>query len=326
MKMSHTGGLRPEYVEFFAARTANPLPEVWEAPVQVLRKNVATSPAIRGTAPEGVSIDHRFFAGPTSDLPLRIYRPHNKKLMPAVVFYHGGGWVLNNLGTYDVALSTIAKEGEFTVVAVNYQKAPEHKFPIPFDDCFATLEWVYANAAELNIPQNSRGEYIIGVMGVSAGANLASACALKAKEIGKYPLKFQALFYPCNDNLLNFESAYENSEGFGLSTRAMQWFWNQYLSSGHDASNHYAVPARANNLTGVAPAIDFTAEFDPLLDDGYNYAQLLKSHGVHTSYREFDGVPHGFFNSNGVTPVAREAQKEIVREINALIERDWNQG
>jgi len=184
---------------------------------------------------------------------------------------------------------------------------------------------VYANAKELHIPQNSRGEYLVGVMGDSAGANLASAVAIKAKDSGRYPLKFQVLIYPCNDNLLNFDSAVKNAQGYGLSTKGMKWFWDQYLEHPHHAQDPYAVPARADNLSGVAPAVLITAEFDPLLDDGYNYAELLKAHGVKVSYREYAGVPHGFFNSNGVTSVAWEAQQEIVREINSLIELDWDQ-
>jgi len=300
------------------------MPEVWEAPVSVLRFNSTANSAIRGVAPAGVLIEHRFITGPTADLPLRIYRPLGKKVMPAIVYFHGGGWVINNLSSYDVALSHLTREGGFTVIAVNYQKAPEHKFPIPFDDCYATLEWVYEHAEELNIPKNSRREYLIGVMGDSAGANLAAAVAIKARDSRRYRLTFQALIYPCNDNLLNFESSQRNAQGYGLSTKAMHWFWNQYLHHSHDALNPYAVPARATDLSGVAPAIVFTAEFDPLLDDGGNYAHLLKSYGVFVSYREYAGVPHGFFINNGVTPVAYEAQCELAHEIHSLIERDWN--
>ena len=231
-----------------------------------------------------------------------------------MVFFAGGGWVLNSLDIYEQAARSMANKGQFIVIAVNYQKAPEHPFPIPFDDCYATLLWVRDRADSLGIDPTQ-----IGVAGDSAGANLAAAVALKARDTGDIDLAFQALIYPCNDPEMNYESAQVNGSGYNLSTKAMKWFWERYLSKKSDFKNPYAVPIVAKDFKNLAPAIIITAEYDPLLDDGYNYAQLLKQGGVPTIYYEYPGMIHGFFSLAGVTPVALEAQSRLADEINALL-------
>ena len=155
--------------------------------------------------------------------------------------------------------------------------------------------------------------------GDSAGGNLAAAVSLKARDTGDIKLAFQALIYPCLDPEMNYESANVNGTGYGLSTKSMQTFWNLYLSKKTDLKDPYASPVKAKSLSGVAPAIIITAEFDPLLDDGYNYAQMLKRDGVQTIYYEYPGMIHGFFSLAGVTPVAIEAQQRLADEINALL-------
>ena len=202
------------------------------------------------------------------------------------------------------------------IISVNYQKAPEHPFPIPFDDCYSTLLWAAENAAMLGIEPSQ-----IGVGGDSAGGNLAAGVAIKARDTGDVNLAFQLLIYPCNDNEMNYESAHKNGDGYGLSTRAMKWFWEQYLSKKSDAKNPYAVPVAAKDFKNLAPAIITTAEFDPLLDDGYIYAELLRKSGVPTIYREYEGVIHGYFTLAGITPEAEVLHRHVTDEINALLAR-----
>jgi len=307
--------LKPEMQAYVDSMVASGLPAQWEAPVAVLRANTEGRPALSGTPENIYNVEHRFIPGPTSDLPVRIYRPHNKSTLPALVFFHGGGWVLSNLGVYEQALRSLSNRGQFIVIAVNYQKAPEHPFPIPFDDCYATLEWVYKNAEKLGVEQS-----MIGVAGDSAGGNLAAGVAIKARD-NDVPLAFQTLIYPCIEPELKTESAKANATGFGLTTRGMKWFWEQYLQHARDTKNPYAVPSSAKSLVGVAPAIVITAEYDPLLDDGYGYADLLKGDGVTTVYREFDGQIHGFFSLAAITSDAVALQHFIADEINALLGR-----
>jgi len=309
-------GLKPEITAYLAERSATGLPQVWQAPLAEIRENTKLHIALKQPLLQIYSVDHRSINGPSSNLPIRIYRPSEENNLPALVFFHGGGWVLNFLDIYEPALRKIAKNGNFVIIAVEYQKAPEHSYPAPLDDCYATLKWVIENAAELGIDLAA-----IGVGGDSAGGNLASSVALKACSEQLISLAFQLLIYPCNDYQMNYPSATNYSQGYGLTTQAMKWFWDQYLSKVEDREDPYAVPVKANSLRGVAPAILIAAEFDPLTDDVKNYYQKLIKDSVPAIYKEFAGQIHGFFNLSGVTEDAELLYSEIAREINAVLGR-----
>ena len=302
--------LAPEIKAFLEAAAASGLPQVWEAPIEVIRRNTQSRPALAGTPEPLFDLSNRFIPGPTADLPIRIYRP-SKVTERTIVYFHGGGWVLNFLDIYDASLSRLANQSGSIIISVNYQKAPEHPFPIPFDDCYATLLWVLQNATELAI--NTKN---LGVAGDSAGANLAAAVALKARD-NDIALAFQLLIYPCNDRDFDTESYRTNATGYGLSTQAMKWFWQQYLQGDAHNQNPYAVPMQAKDFSNLAPAIVITAEYDPLLSDGEKYVELLARDGVTTSYKRYEGMIHGFFTNMAVTPAASQAidfsASEIVR-------------
>ena len=306
--------LAPEIKAFLEAGAQAGLPQVWEAPIEVIRKNTQSRPALAGPVEDVHEIINRFIPGPTADLPIRIYRPTENQDAPAIVYFHGGGWVLNFLDIYDASLAHLANSSGFTIISVNYQKAPEHPFPVPFDDCYATLLWVINNAKELKINPQA-----IGVAGDSAGGNLASAVALKARD-NQIKLSFQILIYPCNGLDFQTESYLNNATGYGLSTQAMQWFWNQYLQGDQHNNNPYAVPMAAERFTDVAPAIVITAQYDPLLSDGQRYAELLEGDGVKVIYREYEGMIHGFFTNLAVTPTAREALDFVATQIKQITE------
>ena len=227
--------------------------------------------------------------------------------------FHGGGFVLNYLDMYDASLARLANQSGFTIIGVHYQKAPEHPFPTPFDDCYATLLWVRDHAQELQIDIDR-----IGVAGDSAGATLASAVALKARD-NQIRLAFQALVYPCNGRDFSTESYLKNATGYGLTTRAMQWFWEQYLQGNAHDKNSYAIPMVAESFTHLPPAVIITAEYDPLLSDGEEYARLLSRDGVPVKYRQFDGMIHGFFTNMAVTPASQEAIDFAAIELKKLI-------
>jgi acetyl esterase len=309
-------GLKPEIAAYLAERAATGLPQVWQAPLAEIRENTKLHIALKQPLLQIHSVDHRSINGPTSKLPIRIYRPSEENNLPALVFFHGGGWVLNFLDIYEPALRKIAKNGNFVIIAVDYQKAPEHSYPAPLDDCYATLKWVIENAKDLGVDLAA-----IGVGGDSAGGNLASSVALKASNEQLISLAFQLLIYPCNDYQMNYPSATNYSQGYGLTTQAMKWFWDQYLSKVEDQEDPYAVPVKANSLRGVAPAILIAAEFDPLTDDVKNYYQKLIKDSVPAIYKEFAGQIHGFFNLSGVTDDAESLYSEIAKEINAVLGR-----
>ena len=305
--------LAPEIKAFLEKQAAAGAPAVWEAPLAVIRANTQGRMATSGPVEPVFEIINRFIPGPTSDLPIRIYRPTDNPSAPAIVHFHGGGFVLNYLDMYDASMARLANQSGFTIIGVHYQKAPEHPFPIPFDDCYATLLWVRAHGEELNIDINN-----IGVAGDSAGGTLASAVALKARDI-EIPIRFQILIYPCNGRKFTTDS-YENlANGYGLTTQAMKWFWEQYLQGTSHDTNPYAVPMTAKKFAGVAPAIVLTAQYDPLLSDGEEYAALLHRDGVPVLYRQYDGMIHGFFTNMAVTPTAREAIDFVAEELRKLV-------
>jgi|UniRef100_UPI00404AA42F acetyl esterase len=290
--------LAPEIQAFLAASAAADLPQVWEAPLEIIRRNTASRLALAGAVEPLAQLQNRFIPGPTADLPIRIYRPTLRANQSVIIYFHGGGWVLNFLDIYDASLSRLANQSGVTVISVNYQKAPEHPFPTPFDDCYATLLWVANNAEVLSINRNR-----IFVAGDSAGANLAAAVAIKARD-NEITLAGQLLIYPCVDRDFTTDSYKKLATGYGLSTTAMKWFWEQYLQGDAHDANPYAVPMSAHSFSKLAPAVIITAEFDPLLSDSEKYAAALSSADVPVYYQKFDGMIHGFFTNMAITPVA----------------------
>lgn len=307
--------LAPEIAQQLADQKAAGLPQVWEAPVSVIRELTQGRVAFAGQPEPIHSVVNRFIPGPTADLPIRIYRPNNDQNAPAMVYFHGGGWVLNFLDIYDAALHRLANESGSVIISVNYQKAPEHPFPTPFDDCYATLRWVKSHAAEIGIDPNR-----VGVGGDSAGGNLAAAVAVKARD-EKIELSYQLLVYPCIDRDFTTKSYIEYATEYGLTTRAMQWFWDQYLQGDQHNENPYAAPMRAQSLAGVAPSIVITAQYDPLVSDSENYCAKLKNDGVEVIYKEFPGMIHGFFANVGATPSAHLALDFSAQEIVKRVKR-----
>ena len=305
--------LAPEIRAYLEAGAAAGLPQVWEAPIEVIRGNRQSQLAFSGPVEKVKEVVNRYIPGPTADLPIRIYRPTADTSAPAIIYLHGGGWVLNFLDIYDASLSRLANQTGATIISVHYQKAPEHPFPIPFDDCYATLLWVIENAEALHIDKNR-----IGVAGDSAGGNLASAVALKARDNG-IKLAFQLLVYPCNDRNFDTASYKEHATGLGLTTQAMKWFWDQYLQGDAHDENPYAIPQRATDFSSLTPAIFITAQYDPLTSDSEKYAEALRKAGVTVEYREYAGMIHGFYSSMGVTPTAKEAIDFAAAEIRKLI-------
>lgn len=304
--------LAPEIDAFLKRLDALNLPQVWQAPVDEIRRNTQGRTITSGPVENILEISNRFIPGPTADLPIRIYRPTVATNAPAIVYFHGGGWVLNFLDIYDASLARLANQSGATIIAVNYQKAPEHPFPIPFDDCYATLLWVVANATNLGIDENR-----IGVAGDSAGGNLAAAVALKARD-NDIALSVQILIYPATDRNFDTASYKENATGYGLSTQAMQWFWDQYLQGSHHDENPYAIPMRASSFKALAPAIIITAQYDPLLNDGERYAELLHRDGVPVLYKGYEGMIHGFFTNMAITPTAQQAIDFIAYEVKKI--------
>jgi acetyl esterase len=249
--------------------------------------------------------------GPRGPIRLRIYIPSAHGPRPALVFFHGGGWVLCDLDTHEVPCRAIANRSGAAVIAVDYRLAPEHKFPAAVDDCYAATEWVAANAERLHIDPAR-----ISVGGDSAGGNLAAVISLKARGLGPtghqpasgLKLASQILVYPVT-NLASFDtpSYHEFAEGHHLTRSQMEWFRDCYLNGPEDGLHPFASPLLADDLRGLPPALVITAECDVLRDEGEAYARRLKDAGVPVTLTRYAGMIHPFFSLSGAISKGREA-------------------
>lgn len=228
------------------------------------------------------------------DVAVRVYQPATTDDPVGVLVYlHGGGWVLGSIDTHDNVARTLANGSRATVVSVDYRLAPEHPFPAPLDDVSAVLRWVHDHADELGAPPR------IAVGGDSAGGNLSAAAALRARDEGGPPLAFQLLVYPVTDSAADTESYREFGEGYFLTAEAMAWYWNAYQPDPARRADPLCSPRRADDLSGLPPALVITASCDPLRDEGEAYAARLRDAGVPVeAHRQPDSF-HGFFSLPG---------------------------
>ncbi len=265
-----------------------------------------------GAGPDSVAVTQLSIEGPHGAIPLRICTPAASSPVGAVLFIHGGGWTIGSAEAYDPIAKMIAEGADAVVVSVDYRLAPEHAFPVPYDECWAALLWLAANAAELGADPAR-----IAVMGDSAGGNLSAVLALRARDEGGPALAAQVLVYPVTDADLDRASYVENGAGYFLERSTMQFFWECYTASGADARDPRLSPLRAESLTGLPPALVVTAEFDPLRDEGEAYAAALALAGVDVELRRYDGMIHGF----AMMPMALPAGVDVLAQANRAIRR-----
>lgn len=249
------------------------------------------------TMPAGLLTEDRTITGPDGNaLPLRIFSPSERNgSVPGLVHFHGGGFYLGDLDTEAAPTAAIAAELGVVVVSVDYRLAPEHVFPAAFDDCYAGLVWTGEHAAELGIDPDR-----LGVMGASAGGNLAAAVALAARDRGGPRLLFQALSIPVLDDRVATPSMLAFSDTPMWNRPMAVASWEAYLGAdGGDAAS-YAAPARETDLTNLPTTYLSTAENDPLRDEGILYALALLQAGVSVELHQFPGT----FHASAVVPSA----------------------
>ncbi len=250
--------------------------------------------------PEGEvvgSVVDRTVPGPAGDIAVRIYTPapHSGGTRAALVWFHGGGWVIGNLDGADFTCRAMTNRSNCIVVSVDYRLAPEAKFPAAAEDCYAATKWVADNAASIGVDAHR-----IAVGGDSAGGNLATVVALMARASSEPAIGFQALIYPVTNHNFDTASYRDNADGYLLTKDSMVWFWNHYLKSPADGNDPMASPLKADDLSGLPPAIVITAEFDPLRDEGEAYAARLKQAGVAVQSQRYDGQIHGFYGNAAI--------------------------
>jgi acetyl esterase/lipase len=250
----------------------------------------------------------------SGEVPIRLYASEQGGVRPALIYFHGGGYVLGNLDTHDAVCRALAKESGAVVIAVDYRLSPESKFPAAVEDAYAATVWTAANAGRLGI--NSRR---IAVGGDSAGAALATVVAKRCRDAGGPALAAQVLFYPVTD-MSSFEtgSYRELGEGYFLTRSSMQWFTGLYLASADDARNPEVSPLLAPDLSGLPPALVITAEFDPLRDEGEAYAQRLQQAGVPVTVTRYPGMIHAFISMRGVITDGRKGIQQAAMFIQSI--------
>jgi acetyl esterase len=263
------------------------------------------------------SVEDVSLPGPAGDLPARVYRPETGGVHPTIVFFHGGGFVIGDLDTHDDHCRQLAADVGAVVLSVDYRLAPEHPFPAAFEDCLAATRWAAEHVGELG-GDASR----LVVAGDSAGGNLAAAVALAAKESGP-ALAAQLLIYPACDfrDGDHHPSRVENGEGLFLTEADMRWFGDAYVPDVEHREDPRASVLLSPDLSGVAPAVVLTAEYDPLRDEGEAYADALRQAGVEVDLRRYDGLIHGFFGLGPVSPASHAAVLDGCAALRDLLER-----
>lgn len=300
LSIEHMDAARLEHVQTQAIPDAGP--GAWVAGIFL------------GHARPGVQISQTSFTTAHGEIPLRVYAPKGRGpgsgALPVVLNFHGGGFALGSARQTDWICSTVAADLEALVISVDYRLAPQHKFPAAIDDCYAALLWTEANAADLG-GDPAR----IGVMGDSAGGNLAAVVTIMARDSGGPKISHQALLYPATDltdGLRESASYLANTRGIILSNADMEVFLRHYVDETEDRSHWRLSPRHAPDLSGLPPAVIVVAGIDPLHDTGVEYAEALAAHGSHAVVEDFHLMPHGFLTAPYFCRSAAPAMAAVV--------------
>ncbi|MFT3666190.1 alpha/beta hydrolase [Piscinibacter sp.] len=256
-------------------------------------------------APPVASVQELKASGPHGAIPLRLYRPLGTpagQVLPALVYYHGGGWVIGDLDTHDTLCRELANHSGCAVLSVDYRLAPEHRFPAAVDDAIAATRWVRDNAAALKLDAAR-----IAVGGDSAGGNLAAVVALAARDAGEAPFAYQLLIYPATDQHRGTPSHERNGEGYLLTRDTMDYFCGHYIPEPGAYADWRASPLLHPDHSRLPPALVLTAGYDPLRDEGIAYAHKLSAAGVRATHLSFERQIHGFILMGRVIDEANDA-------------------
>ena len=298
--LDELAALGPKPLETLTPAEARKQPGIGDAVKVLLKKQNKSLESEKVAAVKDIGIPDK-----ASNIPARIYTPAGSGPFPVLVYWHGGGWVLADLNTYDASCRALCNAAECIVVSCDYRHAPEHPFPAAAEDAFTAYRWVIANAKTINGDVNR-----IAVAGESAGGNLAAGVALRARDEKHQAPIHQLLIYPVTNNDMETESYKFYAEAKPLKRPMMKWFFGHYFSAERGiAGNANAFPQRSANHTGLPSATIITAEVDPLRDDGKIYAATLEKADVKVIYRNFDGVTHEFFGLGAVVDTSKDAMK-----------------
>lgn len=236
-----------------------------------------------------VNVKNISFSYDDINIPLRLYRPHNNKSLPALIFFHGGGFVFGDLDFIDYPCRLLADKVQCLVVSVDYRKAPEYKFPSAHNDSYQAVKYIQTHAKELGC----NGVIVVG--GESAGGNLAASICHMAKELKDVEISLQVLYYPWLNLASNYPSAKAYETGYLLEVPALHWMRELFFSDITQAADPIANPLLQRDFTKLPPTLIFSAKCDPIRDDSKIYSEKLIEAGIDVQHVEFDGALHGFF-------------------------------
>lgn len=303
--------LHPQVEQVLERAARSPLPPYYDVPAHIARRIYRdTRAALSPQAPEVAEARLLIAPGPVA---LRSYRPAGAQPgeeLPALVYIHGGGWVIGDLDTHDVLCRQLANGARCAVYSVDYRLAPEHPFPAAVEDCIAALKFVAGRHPR------------VAVGGDSAGGNLAAVLALHARDHGGPRIAYQLLIYPATDQRMQHPSIRRNGEGYLLTKKAMDYFQAQYLPRKEDLVDWRASPLLAKRLAGLPPAYVITAGYDPLVDEGREYAERMAKEGVAVAYREYPDMVHGFILFGGVLDTAHAALAECCEKLRGCWQKE----
>jgi acetyl esterase len=310
-------GLHPQVAQLLERVARSPLPPYHTVPAHVARRLYRDTRSVLAPVPPEVSEARLMVVA--NAIALRAYRPAGvarHEVLPALVYFHGGGWTIGDLDTHDVLCRQLSNGARCAVFSVDYRLAPEHPFPAAVEDSIAAARWVASEARALRIDPER-----IAVGGDSAGGNLAAVVALEARDAGGPALACQLLIYPATDQRCGFASHERNGDGFLLTRQSIEYFRGHYLPRKDDWLDWRASPLLAKSLAGLPPAYVVTAGFDPLVDEGRAYAERLATEGNEIAYREYPDMVHGFILFGGVLDTANAAVAECCTRLRAAFER-----
>jgi acetyl esterase len=306
--------LHPQIATLLERVAKSPLPAYHTVPAFVARRIYRDTRA--ALAPRPPEIAETRLLVFNQSIAVRSYRPVLNECLPALLFFHGGGWTIGDLDTHDVLCRQLAAGARCAVFSVDYRLAPEHPFPAAVEDCFAATRFVFQKHQSLKVDPAR-----IAVGGDSAGGNLAAVVALMARDVGEPPLACQLLIYPATDQRCEFPSHERNGQGYLLTKEGIGFFRSGYLPNAKDRTDWRASPLLASSHASLPPALVITAGYDPLVDEGRAYAEKLAKAGVDVTYREFSDMVHGFVLFGGVVDAANLAVAECCERLRRAFEK-----
>ncbi len=306
--------LAPEIRGILEAMAAQGAPPIETLPVEEARKAAYGMLALAGEPETVARVEDPRIPVRSGEIAVRVYTPEGAGPFPGVVFLHGGGWVICDLETHDAVCRAISRRAGAVVVAVDYRRAPEHKFPVALEDSEDAARWTVANAKALGIDPAR-----LAIVGDSAGGTMATVIAARTREAGGPALALQVMVYPVtNLSSRDTPSHAEFGEDHFLTEASMDWFVAQFFARPEDVRNPHASPAFLEDLHGLPPALVITAECDPLRDEGEAYARRMQDAGVPVTVTRYAGMIHPFLNMLGATAGAQKAVDEIASAVRGM--------